>query len=468
MNRKYNKKVDIVDALKNNICTGGIMLEPRLQEFVKKKMYYKENKIDPCIKPEKEFQISKQDIKTLKRFFKGDKDLYSLRYNEKVLASKHRGIVKERKDKYYDQRSKRSKRRKQYFPSKAFRDNDPRVPVPLKDKPNRPVNMGMFVPDEGETYFEGNVNVDNPRMDMRDMSGLDLSNSGFDLNDTRFDPRNDPYIYPGTEEFSKYGSQFRVNPKKQSHYRNKEFNPLHKNKRVRSDIKCPSNKNIPTNKSLNDRFHEKSFAKHLRCGVASPTDRNGCFADRRNNYIISDLGSSNKQKFNEFNLNNLGGGNSNFASFSKNNFEDNKLIENFDKAFKSDSRYANYSEPVFSEKSTMDTELKVVIPKMSSKSNDLNSSTYIPNIHLDQHKNNLVDDWNSELESTMILGMPTRTRKSYGYRNPFENYFQYVEEDFVNPDNTQLPWPRGGAATRNFNKTEARQIHTRDFSQTKM
>jgi len=57
-------------------CNNGIYLEPRLQEYIKKKTYYKKNKIKPSIPLEQEFSISKEDIKRLKAFVKGDRDLY--------------------------------------------------------------------------------------------------------------------------------------------------------------------------------------------------------------------------------------------------------------------------------------------------------------------------------------------------------------------------------------------------------
>ena len=55
---KYPSKEELVDALSNARMDGGIMLEPRLQEYLKKKKYYKMNNIQPCIKLEQEYQIS--------------------------------------------------------------------------------------------------------------------------------------------------------------------------------------------------------------------------------------------------------------------------------------------------------------------------------------------------------------------------------------------------------------------------
>ncbi|AYV84843.1 MAG: hypothetical protein Hyperionvirus44_1 [Hyperionvirus sp.] len=67
------------DELKGNmgdVMCGGILLEPRLQEYMKKKLFFKKNKIVPNVNPEVEFSISQQDIRRLKAFARGERDLY--------------------------------------------------------------------------------------------------------------------------------------------------------------------------------------------------------------------------------------------------------------------------------------------------------------------------------------------------------------------------------------------------------
>src|SRR5438309_11870462 len=73
----YPSKAELVDKLMNVNCKGDIMLEPRLQEYLKKKKFYKENDIEPCVTPEQEYQITDFDRKVLKAFLKGRKDLYN-------------------------------------------------------------------------------------------------------------------------------------------------------------------------------------------------------------------------------------------------------------------------------------------------------------------------------------------------------------------------------------------------------
>ena len=53
-------------------CKDGLFLEPRLQEYLKKKLYYKKNHIMESVPLEQEFDISKEDIKRIKAFSNGD------------------------------------------------------------------------------------------------------------------------------------------------------------------------------------------------------------------------------------------------------------------------------------------------------------------------------------------------------------------------------------------------------------
>ena len=74
----YAPKADIVDMIKYSRVDGGIMLEPRLQEYIKKKKYITDNNMKPCITPEKEYNITGRDLKALRSFFKGSKQNYSM------------------------------------------------------------------------------------------------------------------------------------------------------------------------------------------------------------------------------------------------------------------------------------------------------------------------------------------------------------------------------------------------------
>lgn len=72
--------------MQNNFeCKNGIYLEPRLQEYIKKKIYYKKNRISPVVPLEQEFNISQEDIRRLKAFKSGDNDIYNYKRQGKFL-----------------------------------------------------------------------------------------------------------------------------------------------------------------------------------------------------------------------------------------------------------------------------------------------------------------------------------------------------------------------------------------------
>lgn len=72
--------------MNNNFeCRNGIYLEPRLQEYIKKKIYYKKNKINPVVPLEQEFTISREDIRRLKAFRSGDKDIYNYKKQDMFM-----------------------------------------------------------------------------------------------------------------------------------------------------------------------------------------------------------------------------------------------------------------------------------------------------------------------------------------------------------------------------------------------
>ena len=204
---KYPSKLEIVDKLKYMTCDGNIMLEPRLQEYLKKKIYYKENNITPCISLEHEFQITPIDKNILRDFLKGKKDVY----NKPVEK--------------YEKNSKSSGKPK--FPSSSWA-KDPRVPYIESNKEKQqptPVNRGMFVPDKNSRYYEdpiSNEAASNQIIDPRDFPPYEYGGEGVNINDLKFNPRPDPRIdenyipnprdlkHRKIESCTKYSSQYKI------------------------------------------------------------------------------------------------------------------------------------------------------------------------------------------------------------------------------------------------------------------
>lgn len=337
-NRVYPSKAALVDKLKNMACNGDIMLEPRLQAYLTKKKQYKELGVEPCVPFEKEFLITPLDVKILKSFLSGNKDIY---YN----------------DTYNRMLDTENKNTKKTFPSKNIKDKR-KVPEMKKydSSCEMPQNQGMFVPDDNGRYYEKVGEWDKSKiMDSRDFPKLD--GRGFDLNETKFSPRLDPQIYPGIQKYSKFESQYRIPP-----------DPWHPNKEF----------------TIND-FTEDDFNKAPK------------------------------------------------------NKKDNR---NF-------STYASNETPTYSSISDMDTNNKLVIPNVASRAKkNINSGEYRTESYYEKG-----DLRNPEIEDNLLRGMPSyRPRnRSYGYRNPEENYFSYINEEYE-----VEPWTRGGDSTRLANKQIAK------------
>lgn len=351
-----SQKWEMVNKLQNMNCSGDIMLEPRLQEYLKKKKFYKENTIDPCISPEQEFQITSFDKRILKSFLRGKRDFYENKNYNKLL----KGNNKQR-----------------YFPSSNFKE-DPRVPqIDKKNKKNddEPINRGMFVPEKGRRYYEDPVNDNNNIMDSRDFPDIMFQNN---LNN----------------EVSTY----------QDNNYNSDFNHI-----INSNNKKNRNNNDP-----------------------------------RNKYIISDL-SNNSCKNNKSETHSQPEKNYYDRSYTNYTQIDKNDIKSYQK------RYGEDLVPTYSNASEMDLTNKKVIPNVASKSKkELNPSNYRLDNYFNQ--NHLI---NTEIESDLLKGSQgSRPRnRSYGYKNPEENYF-----DFVDPCIKQNvePWERGGIPTRLENKLSAK------------
>jgi len=122
-----------------NVYNREIMLEPRLQEYIKKKNFYRQSNIMPVIEPEKEFQITAFDMEIIKKHMQGTRNVHAS--NPLESSAKYSQILKT----------------ETRFPSSYFQD-DTRVPDIEKHNQQlkQPANMGMFVPDGSNQnqYYE--------------------------------------------------------------------------------------------------------------------------------------------------------------------------------------------------------------------------------------------------------------------------------------------------------------------------
>lgn len=182
-------KSSMVDMLYNQRSDGGMLLEPRLQEYVRRIKFNKDNGVTDCITPEKEFQITPTDLRTLRSFFKGRS------YQE----------AKKRADR------KEKCAKKSRFPSSS-QPADPRTPKLKRPKKNKKIpNMGMFAPDVDNTYYEGPVSQMDNVMDSRDLSEANVGgHSAYNTDNHRFSPRIDNKIDHGVSDFNKKDSMYAI------------------------------------------------------------------------------------------------------------------------------------------------------------------------------------------------------------------------------------------------------------------
>ena len=382
-------KAEIVHKLKSMDLCGNITLEPRLQEYLKKRIYYKEHKeLEPCISLEREFLITSNDKRILKAFISGEENIYD--------------------NKRYDQFAReRQFKQKQYFPSKEFRTDD-RVPDTSKLNPDKtqPINRGMFVPESNGGYYEDN-NIPNYNIiSSRDFPPYVYNGEGYDINESKFNPRIDPEIYEGIDLHDKTKSQY----------------------------------HIPLNPWKDKKNHVKE-------------NKLDTYQDPRNNYIINDLLSRAKCIKEEINQQNL-----NYCNFDSQNPYDCRLSTGCDNGPM--TRYGNDPlPPTYNLSSEMDTDNKVVIPNMASNSKrEISTGNYR---FEDYYGKQVTRD--SALESELLRGMPTsRTHnRSYGYRNPEDHYFEFLDNTF---EQHTEPFERSGEATRLQNKLIAKnRTYTREI-----
>ena len=164
-------KETLVQMLQFNTMDGGIMLEPRLQEYIKRRKFYQDNNIKPSVSAEREFMITPRDLRAIKSYFKGQQKNYG----------------------YIDVDNDSDDNSKKYFPSKSFRDNDSRVQkLKRTNRDEKLVNRGMFVPDKNQHYYDEPAKPVDDILDGRDLRDKDFQ--GFEPYDSKFNPRVDNNI----------------------------------------------------------------------------------------------------------------------------------------------------------------------------------------------------------------------------------------------------------------------------------
>lgn len=106
-------------------------------------------------------------------------------------------------------------------------------------------------------------------------------------------------------------------------------------------------------------------------------------------------------------------------------------------------RYGCFASPILGGESEMDTKNRVVIPNVATRGGKLlSTSNYV-----------FTDFRKDGVNITQLVdGMPTRTKKTYGYRDTDHFNYDFIDPEFQNAENSVEPWARGGEGTRILNK----------------
>lgn len=183
--QKMGKNIFNEDRFADLSCNDNILLEPRIQEYIRKKKYYKQNGIEPSINIEQEYNISNYDKKQIRNFLKGGRNLYT-NQNLEINNIKNNKI--------------------DYFPSSTMEVDkklEKFMPQNLKKTYNTPENFGMFKPTDGNSFYDQAYVPNESILDQRDFRHTEYNYS-------KFDPRVDPLIPPGIEDIDPNKSYMNV------------------------------------------------------------------------------------------------------------------------------------------------------------------------------------------------------------------------------------------------------------------
>lgn len=168
--------------------SNNLSLDPRLQEYIKKKKYYSENNIEVDVPLEKEYGITQSDTIIIKNFMRGNTKIYDNKVLPKILKSDNVSVDRN-------------------FPSKYFRDDE------QKNYGYKKRNISEFDPKDKVELKRRDINEDEI-LDFRDLSSTYNSGTkGFKIDDTRFDPRIDSKVQRvkgNSEEYSRFMSQYKI------------------------------------------------------------------------------------------------------------------------------------------------------------------------------------------------------------------------------------------------------------------
>lgn len=387
---------DIGHNIEDNFeCNGKIMLEPRLQEYIKRKR----TSNDPHL--EIQYAITEEDKLIIRAYLLGDRDIYNGKKQDQFVCYNKTGISTG-----FDG-----------FSSKEL-ENDPRLSK-LKEKLKRDREAMYQRHNYGETLDSmipdctNSIVTDINRSDKQREDNTISESQKFNIPDCRniYDDCN--INLPFKKNSDNVERDFRY----QSRYSTNNANKLMQ----KTDPRVYHNpRKVP-------RYYPWSNTS------AVDVDKFISFPPKIQ-YKHSIYPDNNFPQPNDISHNQING--------LPHNSELMDIIGNLDTYAESDNDYRRYQYS-----SEMDVNSRVMIPTIASNKKRENTTNYksVPFM-----KSNYNVEADNKLKFSRCGNYPLlSSKKTYGYDNPSEHYFDYIDWDIQNPDHVVMnDGPRGGISTR--------------------
>lgn len=406
---------------------NGIWLEPRLQEYIKKKSYYKKNNIIPGVSAEQEYNITKEDIKRMKALMNGEKDVYNYKKKDKFIACEDderdnknfSGFENDAEEMHRnDPRFKRylnkvkndKEMMKQRYSYSDFQDNNNFNPILDESYETNETRENLFISNKDERL----------RNKYNDMN-RELRENKNNTSGNTFPGGSDQFDNYGVFEVVKddepefHASYNRLEPKITKDYSMKNryqySNPFQSQSRRTYNSAPPTVQNNVRIYPMKNNVPMKEPTMH----------------DPRVGAVIGELETYATK------INNT------YHSMNDMDNEHKMVIPNARNNGKKAINTASYRSMPYLGKGdgvrdiSIETELTQGIECRTRRYSD------------NKEENQMYLEQNS--------GLPARGAKSYGYRNPVEHYFQYVSDDLQDPSHVVMD---RGYASRLDNHAVAR------------
>jgi len=326
----------------NAMCNDGIMLEPRLMEYLNRKKTYRDNDIDSCVSLEKTYSISKDDKRRISQYMKGKRNLYT---SNKLNLDSH--FINPSKNKF----------------------------VTLEDKSKSLDPHMVRLQQKMQKHRDANTS-------RRNFSGMDGV-----YQDT-------PYDFSGDNMYGRPTATRNTNSHTDDDYlldlQNEEL------------FDNPNYIHHPKRRSNMTYHHEPKVSMN-------------------NRLFTRDLGYSRKDMEHKQTV--------------------DKIIGEFDS-------YANQQGNSLYRCTEVDMNNRKFIPNVSSNYKRGHTTKYQAVPYMSGNNPRNIDMANS-----LQYGVNSRAGKQFGYRNPTEHYYNYIDKDIQHPNHVVND---RGLPSRAYNKTRAR------------